>query len=182
MNKKWFVGAAVAVVLSLITAWALGMFQGDPQMAELEQLRDEVLSGPQPDRGKVKEQFAAKMKGMSDEQKKEFFKASMPMFVKMGAMHMEKRFDDFLALSPEDQRRQLDEKIDEELTRKKQNAGERQGPQRPPVSPDQANEFMKKMHDWTTPQQRAKFQAVMGMYNARRVERGLEEVSFGRKL
>ena len=53
-------------------------------------------------------------------------------------------------------------------------------PPGPPPSPEKVDEFFKKMNDWTTPDQRAKFETILGMYNDRRKERGLPEIGFGR--
>ena len=44
----------------------------------------------------------------------------------------------------------------------------------PNMDPKKMDEFRKKMLDWTTPEQRAKFENGMQMFNERLKERGLE--------
>ncbi len=108
----------------------------------------------------------------------------MPIFVKMGAMRMEKRFDELMSMSAEEQRREFDKKIDEQIAREKERNAKKEGDRSrrgpPKMSAEKMDEFRKKMQDWTTPEQRAKFQTIIGMYNQRRAERGLEPIDMGR--
>ena len=189
MNNRWRISIAAACVLAFCAAWAMGWFADsqyneDPEVAKLEQLRDEILEKGDQERRAAGRQMRDAMKNMTEQQRTSFMESSLPIFVRMGATYMEKRFDEFLALSPEEQQREMDKKIDEQLAReKKRNAAggddrPRRGP--PKMSADKMDEFRKKMQDWTTPEQRAKFQTVISMYNTRREERGLEPVQMGR--
>jgi hypothetical protein len=184
MNKQWAIGGMAIGFVLLCTAWAMGWFSGDgysedPVVAEAEALRDQVLSQDEASRKENRSQIRQAMEGMNEEQRSSFMERSMPMFVRMGAAQMENRFDEFLTKSPEEQRKEIDKKIDEQLARAKERAkngeaGNRRGP--PNMSPGKMDEFRKKMQDWTTPEQRAKFETVMGMYNDRREQRGLEPI------
>ena len=190
MNRQWSLGIFTACILALGSAWAMGWFAGskysnDAEVAKVEKMRDKIVEQDQEKGPAAFGQIRKAVEGMTDEQRKSFMESSMPIFVRMGAMHMEKRFDEFLVMSLEEQRRELDKKIDEQLARQKKRKAEggdgdrpRRGP--PNVSPEKRDEFRKKMQDWTTPEQRAKFQAVMGMYNERREERSLEPIEMGR--
>ncbi|MGI9430047.1 MAG: hypothetical protein ACR2NM_15410 [Bythopirellula sp.] len=189
MNKRWGVSVAAACALACCAAWAMGWFadgqySDDPEVAKLEKLRDEVLDKGNEERRAAGTQLRDAMKNMTEQQRSSFIESSMPVFVRMGATYMEKRFDEFLAMSPEQQQLEMDKKIDEQLSReKKRNAAgggdrSRRGP--PKMSAEKMDEFRKKMQDWTTPEQRAKFHTVISMYNSRREERGLEPVEMGR--
>ena len=187
MNKQWCIGVATTCALAFGAAWAMewfadGQYNDDPEVAKLEKLRDEVLEKDEKERRAVGGQLRDAMKNMTEQQRASFMESSMPIFVRMGATYMEKRFDEFLAMSPEEQQSEMDKKIDEQLARQQQrNAGggdrSRGGPPKFPAK--KMDEFRKKMMDWTTPGQRAKFQTVIGMYNARREERGLSPVEMG---
>jgi hypothetical protein len=94
------------------------------------------------------------------------------MFMKQ----FEQRYDEFMAMSPEEQQKKLDEEIDKLEARGGAGAGRGGGGGPPNVDPKKAAEFMKKMNAWTTPQQRAKFENGVRMFNERRKERGLAPV------
>ncbi|MEM9659097.1 MAG: hypothetical protein AAF961_12115, partial [Planctomycetota bacterium] len=139
----------------------------DAKFAEPDRMSDEQLR----DAGAALKKQAA---GLSDQQKRDLWERSMPLFMPMMMKRAEQKMDQFLALSPEEQRREMDKKINE---RRSQG---RSGPPRPgagdgkpEISAAKADEFRKKMNDWTTPEQRAKFEAVMSMYEKRKRERGL---------
>ncbi|TWU21979.1 hypothetical protein [Bythopirellula polymerisocia] len=183
-NKNALIGVAILLVLAVI-GW--GWYGGkDPALAELEKLRDEQFAR----RNEVTEEeqkagrqaFGEKMKGLSEEQRRSFFESSAPFFMKM----MEARLDQFLALTPEEQKKELDKKIDESLARQKNGGGPTAGggpgggrPGGGPPTPQKVDEFRKKMLDWTTPEQRAKFQTTMQMYNDRMKQRGLDPKAGG---
>ncbi len=188
MNKKHSLAGATILLVLAALGWALGWFgEGkDPAIAELEQLRDEQFAKrnemTEDERQAGRQAFGEKMQGLSEEQRLAFFESSAPIFMKM----MEARLDHFLALSPEEQRAELDKRIDESLAREKNRGGAVAGGgprgDRPggPPTPQKMDEFRKKMLDWTTPEQRAKFQTTMQMYNDRLKERGLEPRRGGR--
>lgn len=181
MNKKHaLIGAAILLVLAAV-GW--GFYSAkDPAIVELEQLRDEQFAKRNEltdDQQEANRQaFGEKMKGLSEEQRRSFFESSAPIFMKM----MEARLDQFLAKSPEEQKAELDKKIDEMLARQKNGEGPgRGGPPgagdgkpRTPPTPQQIDKFRKGMLDKTTPEQRAKFQVTIQMYKDRMQERGID--------
>ena len=183
-NRTNQIAAGVGGLVALAAlGWWLGWFAPgeDPQITELLQLRDEQMAkreelSPE-DRQAQRASFGEKMKGLTDQQRQAFFQASAPIWMKMA----EARMDQFLAMSPEEQKKELDRKIDEQLAREKNPQAGGGGPgggwgggKGGPPSPQRVDEFRKKMLDWTTPEQRAKFQSSMQMYQQRMKERGLE--------
>ena len=111
---------------------------------------------------------------------------TMPIFVPMMAKQFEKRYDEFMAMSPEQQRAELDKRIDEMKARGGPGGpggpggggnGGRRGP--PNMDPKKAEQFRKKMLDWTTPEQRAKFENGINLMNGRLKERGMDPLPPG---
>jgi hypothetical protein len=182
-NRNATAGVAL-VVACLIWAWAFGWFEGgkayndDPVVAELEKLRDENVpkmeSMSEDQRRAEGEAFRKRMEGLSEQQRMAFFESSMPVFVPMMARQFEQRYDKFMAMSPEEQRKELDKRIDEMEARGQGGpggGGGRGGPRN--MDPKRAETMRKKMLDWTTPEQRAKFERGMELMNERREQRGL---------
>jgi alkanesulfonate monooxygenase SsuD/methylene tetrahydromethanopterin reductase-like flavin-dependent oxidoreductase (luciferase family) len=195
MDNNWVgrgVAAVAALALLLAGAWWMGWLGGpavDPQVQQLvEEVRErnaqqQASGGDTPPPSPGREEFRQRMEGLSEEQRASFFQQSVPIFAAM----MEKRFDAFLAMSPEEQRREMDKRIDEmEAARRKASQAGEKRPDGPPGGgpwggdPKRADEMRKKMLDMTTPEQRAKFETVMNMFNERRQQRGLEPVGPGR--
>lgn len=179
MNNRSIASVIALGLVALIWAWAMGWFQGktysdDPKVAELERLRDEnvpkLANLTETDRRAQGEQFRQQMQGLTPEQRRAFLESSMPIFVPMMASQFEKRYDEFMNLSPEEQRAELDKRIDE-MEGRGGPGGPGGGPRN--IDPKQVDEFRKKMLDWTTPSQRAKFENGIQMMNNRRKERGL---------
>ena len=182
MNRNHYAIAGLVVVALLGVAWAMGWigddgYSDDPAVAELEQLRDKSLTKPQEERADMRRDFSERMRQLEPQQRQAFMESSMPIFAKM----MEQRIDEFLALPPEEQQKRLDERIDQMEQWREEREAEGKAPGGPPwgagnMSPDKQDEMRKKMLDWTTPDQRAKFEQAMNMMNDRRSERGLEPV------
>jgi hypothetical protein len=180
-NKKLY--GITAVVVLIFAAWAWGWFDAgqysaDPKVAELQRIRDEnvaKMNGASPDQ--MRDQRSAmrqQMEGLSEAQRMEFFESSMPIFVPMMAKRFEVEYDKFQKLSPEEQRKELDKRIDEMQARGGQ-GGPGGGPGgRPPIDAKKMDQIAKKMLDWTTPEQRSKFENGMRIMNDRRQERGLQ--------
>ncbi|MBD14975.1 MAG: hypothetical protein CMJ72_07385 [Planctomycetaceae bacterium] len=188
-RQKTILGSVVVCAIALCTAWAMGWFaeskyNDDPEVAKVEKLRDEILKKGEQQKKESRGQIREAIGKMSEEQRASFMESSMPIFVKMGAMRMEKRFDELMSMSAEEQRREFDKKIDEQIAREKERNAKKEGDRSrrgpPKMSAEKMDEFRKKMQDWTTPEQRAKFQTIIGMYNQRRAERGLEPIDMGR--
>lgn len=182
MNRNAAFGVlalAVGVVLwGLVFGWFKGkQYSDDPVVAELEKLRDEnapKLAQMSRDEQRAQRQaFGERMKGLTEQQRMAFFESSMPIFVPMMAKQFEQRYDEFMKMSPEEQRKELDKRIDEMEARGATGGpgGGRRGP--PNLDPKKAEQIRKKMLDWTTPEQRAKFENGMNIMNDRRKQRGL---------
>jgi hypothetical protein len=183
MNDKrvlYSVGALLLLIIALqMWSGAEGpQYSDDPMVAELEKERDANIgkfeSLPEEQRRAQGEQFREKMQTLSPEQQQTFFESSMPVWMPMMAKRFEEDYDKLVAMTPEEQRKELDRRIDgmEAGFRGGGPGGPGRGG-RPPVSPEKMDEIGKKMLDWTTPDQRSKFENGMRMMNDRRKERGL---------
>ncbi len=183
MDKNKILCGATAVIVLLIAAWMWGWFDSkdyssDPKVAELERFRDEnvaKMQGGSPDdfreqRHAIRDQMA----GLTEAQRAEFFESSMPIFVPLMAKRFEQEYDKFMEKSPAEQRKELDKRIDEMQARGGGPGGPGGSGGRPPIDPKRMSEIGKKMLDWTTPEQRSKFENGMRMMNERRQERGLQ--------
>ncbi len=183
-NKVWKITGAGLVALAALGggAWALGWLNQDD--ADLAEFKSMLADGPPTkERGEaMKQVIDKKLEGMTDDQKGEFFrKTMMPMFVSMMAKRFSDEYDKLMAMSPEEQTRELDRRIDE-MQRNMRNMpkppgpppGGAGGPPGGPPSPEQVNEFRAKMLDMITPEQRAKMENGMKMMQQRMKARGIE--------
>lgn len=180
-SKKLLLGGLTLCLLALF-GWRLGWFEREaPEIAELRAIAERPAGEEQ---GKaVREVIQQQMKSLpNDEARQSYFESAAPVLIPMFAMQFETMYDDFMKKSPEEQRKILDERIDEMEKRRNrppvpnaQNAENRPG--RPSMDPKRFDEFQKKLVAYTTPQQRAKFEDGMRRFNDRRVARGLEPVS-----
>jgi hypothetical protein len=178
MDKRKFGGVGVLVALLLAVAWWLGWFgkAEDPLIAQTRQLVEtprEQQTTQQ--RDGVRDAWRDRFQGLSEEQRVAMFEQMAPIFVPLMVRQFETRYDEFMEMTPEQQRAELDKRIDE--MQKRQASGQGGGPMgggpRPQMEPAKAAEFQKKMLAWTTPEQRAKFQNGMMMFANRMKERGL---------
>lgn len=173
-RQKAFAGVA-ALVGCLLVAWYLGLFQREEQfVAELKTLAAEKPS--QENRDAVRDLMRKQFDGVPQEQRAAMFEQLAPIFIPLMAKRFEQEYDRFMALPAAEQQKELDKRIDEMEKRRKSGQGP-PGPggggngQRPSAA--QIDAFRKKMLDWTTPDQRSKFENGMAMLNNRRQERGL---------
>lgn len=178
MNKRWNSAAAALIVLLVAAAWWLGWFgkAEDPLIAQTRQL----VETPQAEqtsqqRSDLRDAWRQRFEGLNDEQRTAMFEQMAPIFMPLMMRQFETRYDAFMAMSPEQQRAELDKRIDEmrQRTASGQGPGPLGGAARPQMEPAKAAEFQKKMLAWTTPEQRAKFQNGMMMFSNRMKERGL---------
>lgn len=183
MKKSEVFGIVAVAMLAVLVAWFYGWFEGknyndDPQVAALEKERDanvdKLANMPEEQRRSQGEAFRKQMEGLTPDQRTAFMESSMAVFVPLMAKQFEKNYDEFMAKSPEEQRRELDNRINEMEARGGQGGPGRGGP--PNMDPKKMDEFRKKMLDYTTPEQRAKFENGIQMMNDRRKERGLPPV------
>ncbi len=187
-NKMTLMG--VFVIVGLSAAWALGMFSGmDPQVAELEKMRDENIGRmdqmSDQERRDQWGNFRDRIGELTEAQKKQFFESSRPIFQKM----MLDRMNKFLEMSPEEQNEKLDEIIDRMEQRKASRDADGQGRgqggpggNRKNMSDADRDQRRKEMLDKTTPEMRAKFDKFKDMLNDRREERGLDPIEGGRGM
>jgi hypothetical protein len=183
MNHRNLTAVAALVVACLVWAWAFGWFEGgkaysdDPQVAELQKQIEENAPTfqqlPREEQRAQGEAFRKQMEGLTDQQRWDVMESAMAIWIPMAARQFEQRYDQFVAKSPEEQRKELDKRIDEMEARGGQGGqgGGRGGP--PNIDPKRADAIRKKMLDWTTPEQRAKFEHGIQLLNQRREQRGL---------
>jgi hypothetical protein len=179
MRKNQFaLGIVGALVLLAGAVWGLGWLQGeDPTLAELAKLRDEGFAQGG-DMASRRDEFRKRMEGLSEDQRRAFFQQSMPMMMKM----FERRVDEFLALSPQEQRKRIDERLDQhEASRGKGDGSARDGfpggggpggGNAPGV--EKFDQMRKQMLDVMTPEQRAKMGTYMKQYAERAEQRGMD--------
>ena len=182
MDKRW-IGAAAALLILLATGvWATGWFAPaeDPLIVQariaMETPREERTKEEQNALGDA---WRDRMKGMNEDQRQAFMEAMAPIFIPLMMKHFEARFDKFMAMSPAEQRKELDKEIDKVQKRMAASGGQGGfgggggGGGRAPRDPAKAVEFQKKMLAYVTPEQSSKFQAGMMMFTNRMKERGL---------
>lgn len=179
MKDNRVVYGIAALTVLIFAAWAwnwidAGQYNDDPAVAELERLRDANVTEGQPPR-EFRDEMRSKMEGLTDEQRQAFFESSMPIFIPMMAKRFEQDYDKFMKMTPEEQKKEMDKRIDEMEARGGPPGGGPGGRGGPPqMDPKKMDEFRKKMLDWTTPEQRSKFENGMRIFNERRQERGLQ--------
>jgi hypothetical protein len=185
MNKNWLTLSIIVLVLIVGVGWAAGFFDSDPQVAELQQFRDEALKRaddmPEEERRAQFEGFRKKVRELSDEQRHKFFESSRSQFQQFAM----KRMNNFFAKSPEEQQQSLDQMIDRMEEWRQQRADNGNGDRgdrgnRGNMSPQQQDQRRKQGLDRTTPEMRANMDRFRDMLNDRRQERGLDPIQGGR--
>ncbi|QDU87840.1 hypothetical protein Pla175_12070 [Pirellulimonas nuda] len=193
MQKPWLMRGGAVALGGLVLAWMLGWIDGsllaskyssDPAVAELQRLSDEAIQAGVPKDDAQRQAFRQRIEGLTDAQRREFFTSSQPKFTLM----MERKLNDFFALSPAEQRRELDAEIDRMEAGKSNGKGKGGGPGGAgdrgafggEISPEKRDEMRKRKLDATTPELRAKFETRLDMLNERRAKRGLEPMGPGR--
>ena len=178
-NEKLILAGCGAIALAVL-AWAYLHFRTDeePFVAEIKALAEEP---PTPEnRDAMRDVMRQQFDGKSDEERRQMFEQMAPVFMPIMARRFEVEYDKFMAMTPEERRRELDRRIDAMEEARKNGGGPPGAGGGPgggtPPSAQQMDEFRKKMLDWTTPDQRAKFESGMQMMNQRRQERGLEPI------
>jgi hypothetical protein len=178
MRKDYLGLAAAVAVLCCILAWRMGWPTSEP--APVKEIKTLAQAPPSKEnRDAIRDVIRQQTDGMTDDQKASFFEQLAPVFIPIMAKRFEEEYDKFMAMTPEQQRKKLDERIDEMRKRggppgSGPGGGDRRGP--PPMSPQKMEEFRKKMLDWTTPDQRAKFENGIQMFNDRLKQRGMDPV------
>ena len=194
MNKKTWISCSVGMVLLLLLgAWAAGMFAPDPQVTEIQSLRDKLSSPeteklPPEERRKLWEAMRTKIRALPEDQRREMSQQGRRMFQE----RMAKRVTEFFALPKEKRIAALDKQIDEmeawRRQRQQQNAGQANGSsrqgnasrgRRPRGQGPQAelarNQRRKSRLDNTDPRMRAQMREYRRLMEDRRRERGLPD-------
>lgn len=177
MNKKN--GIAATVILALLAGIVWVLFTGeDAELAEAKQMRDQMFQkmdtmSPE-DRHSGREAIREKMQDFSPEQRREFGQG-----MRQFAM---KRVDKILAMSPGEQRQELDQWIDRMEQMRENRGNEGRGDRGGDMSSAQRDQRSKQRLDRSTPQMRAKMDAMKDLINQRREQRGLEPIQGPRGL
>ena len=184
MDKRTIAGGIALLGMLLAAAWWMGWLDGES--ADITQIKQLAVQPPSEDRDKqMREVVREKMQGMTPEQRQSYFESMAPVFIPLMAMQFEQRYDAHMAKSPEEQRKALDQVIDQMENGRR--GAQQQQQSRPPgqaggggarrtMDPKKADEMRKKMLAYVTPQQRSKFDNGIQMLNQRRKERGLEPI------
>ncbi len=180
MNKKWIAMTVAALLLVVGVGWAAGFLSGDPQIAELQRMRDDRMQRAEElseeERQAQRDQFREKLHELSDDQRRQSFKSSRGQFQQFAMQRM----NEFFAKSPGQQREALDEMIDRmearSAERGRRGDGARGGGNRPAMTPQAHDQRRKQGLDRSTPEMRSMRDAFRDLINQRRQERGLEPI------
>jgi hypothetical protein len=190
MNKRIAaISSAVVLLLAIVAAWALGFF-GDPVVAEMQQLRDQMFENrdlSEADRRAQWEGFRERMDGLTEAQRNAVFESGRDRWQQFG----QKRMDEFFQLPPDQQKQRLDEIIDRMLERQN-NPNANRGPGGPGgpggrggwgggrnMTDAQRDQRRKEMISRTDPKMRARFDQFRQMMGDRMKERGLPPMQGG---
>jgi len=180
MNKKnTFTAMGILALLATI-GWAL--FSGeDAELAAAKQMRDDLFQKvdtlSSEERRAGREAIREKMQDFSPDQRREFGQGMRQFFMQ--------RVDKLLAMSPEEQTQELDKMIDrmEEMRGNREaRGGERRGDRGGDMSSAERDQRRKQRLDRSTPEMRAKRDAMRDLINQRREERGLDPIQRGREM
>ncbi len=174
MNKKNTLAATIILALLAGVAWAL--FSGeDAELVEAKQMRDEMLQKidtlSSEERKSGREAIREKMNNFSPDQRREFGRGFRQFFMK--------RIDKLLTMPPEEQQQELDKWIDrmEEMRGNREARGnEGRSDRGGDITSAERDQRRKGRLDRTTPEMRAKMDAMKDLINNRREERGLEPI------
>src|SRR3954470_18340732 len=112
MNKRRAIVSTVLTVLLVgLAAWAFGFFgRTDPAIAELQQMGDQMRDRNLTDaqRSQLRDDFRQRMDAMRADQRWAFFDSNRGQWTGQ----MQKRMDEFFALSKADQQKRLDDILD----------------------------------------------------------------------
>ncbi|MGL4460949.1 MAG: hypothetical protein ACRDD1_00950 [Planctomycetia bacterium] len=172
-KAKWTaVAAAGAVVLALAVWWLAAGAQSAVQMAKVEAIAQKVFTSepaavPEEERMRLFVELKSEAGKLTEDQRVELFRKNNPM---------KKTTDAYFELPQDERRKFLDKMIKDSEARAKE--FEKNGGMRKDGGPfggdaKKKAEFMRKMLDRTTPEERTKFQEFAKAMRDRRVELGL---------
>jgi hypothetical protein len=189
LKMTWKKSLMVVLVLAVLVGigWATGVIGGDPELAELKKLRDGAFQNSdslsEEERRQQREGFRERIGNLDEDQRRQFFRDSQPMFQQM----ITRRMNDFFESSPEEQRDRLDEIIDR-MEAPREPRAERGGDGRPGSgegggrggwenrTPEQRDQRRKERLDRSSPEMRAQIDQFKDKLNDRREQRGLPPV------
>ncbi len=180
-KRKWII-AGCALLLAAIGAWSFGAFGGtDPVVAKLQeigsQLQDKNLSDAQ--RNQLRDDFRQNMRSMTDDQRRAFFDGNRDQW----NGQMQKRMDEFFAMSKADQQKRLDEILNRAVAARNSpqqgngqaNRGNRGGNRGGRSTTDAEREQRSKQRlDRTNPKMRAQFTEFRKQLDQRAQQRGIQ--------
>lgn len=177
MDKKSFGAVSGIVALMIALAWWLGWFnREDALIAQTRAIVETPSTEQTPQQqADLRNAWRDRFQGLNDEQRRAMFESMMPIFMPLMMRQFENRYDEFMKMSPDEQRRKLDDRINE-----MQKRGGMGGPggDRPAMDPKQMAEMQKKFLAYTTPEQRSKMDNGMRILADRMKERGLSPPQF----
>jgi hypothetical protein len=189
MDRRRIMIIAFVLFLTAMAAWAFGFIGGtDPAVAELEQFRDQMLDRnlSEAERQQFRQDFRQRIESLTDDQRRIFFSSGREFRMERA----EQRMDEFFAMSPADQQRQLDEMLNRMIARRNERAldqnsrgqqrdgarrsggGERGN--RAGMTEAQRDERSKRRLDRTSPKMRAQFAEFRRRLDGRARQRGIE--------
>lgn len=171
MNKRvTSISAVIMLLVIAVAAWAY--FRTDPVVAEMQQLRDEMMANrdlPEADRRAQWDNFRQRMDGLSDAQRRAIWDGGRERFGRQ-------RLDEFFQLPRAEQQKRLDQMIDRMQARKQNpNAGRGgRGGGRGNMTEGQRDQRRKEMISRTDPKMRAQFDQFRQMLGDRMKQRGIQ--------
>jgi hypothetical protein len=186
MDKRKFTISATLFLVALGAAWAFGFIGGgDPVVAEMQQLRDQMFTNrdlPDDQRRAQWQEFRQRMDGLTDDQRRAFREGGREQWQQMA----QQRMDEFFALPPAQQRERLDDIIDRMQERQRDraqngnqaNRGDRggRGDRGANLSDSQREQRRKERLDRTSPKMRAQASEFRDRLDDRMKERGLPPI------
>jgi hypothetical protein len=175
VNRKGIVALGIVIVLVVLVVCLYQRIRPDPQLASArelgKQLADRSLSADQ--RRELGKQFREEMRKLSPQQRGQLFKDRQKA--------MQDRIAGFFKKSRQEQVAQLDEDINR--MQQFRNQGPPPGPMNPAGvarSSDDRDARRRQRIDQSTAEERAQRAEYFKQLNARRQERGLGPIGFGR--
>lgn len=166
------------VVLAIMAAWLLGWFGGDPAIASLQALGEQMADDnlPSTERDALRDQFRQQMESLSDDQRRSYFDANRERW----QARQQQQLNDFFNLPKNEQQKKLDDMIgrmnqprgNQPSRGGGQAAGGPTGGNRGGRTEAQREERAKRRLDGATPKMRAQFAEFRRRLNERAQQLG----------
>ena len=176
-NAKLAIGA-VALLFLVASACAAFLWSADdPEVAQLKQVRNDMFAEDRTDeeRRQMRDDFRGRIEQLSDDQRRDFFRDSRPMFINFARQ----RLDDFFTMPPDRQQQRIAEIADRIVERRSlhdsngpSGAGRGPGGPRGNMTEGQRDERRKRMLDATDPKMRAQIDKFRDLLNDELKRRG----------